>query len=151
MRIDLNSFNFMKKLFFTLIFSKSIIFYGQIKQDSVNHQKQEESMLIETVVDEMPSFPGGEIALKKFIIKNLIVPPIVKEKKLLGYSFLKIIVNSDGAIGVIKILKPMQMCPECDDEAIKLIRTMPKWTPAKKGGKTVAAYWNLKIDFPKKR
>jgi protein TonB len=141
----------MKKLIFTLIFSKTIIFYGQVSQDSVNSQKQEETMSIETMVDEMPSFPGGEIALKKFIIKNLIVPPVVKEKKLIGGSFLKIVVNKDGTIGVIKVVKPMEMCPECDDESIKLIRTMPKWTPAKKGGKTVAAYWNLKIDFPQKK
>lgn len=106
---------------------------------------------IETMVSEPPVFPGGVQALQTYIRENLVIPETVTRMKLNGSTSLRLIINRDGSIGSITVLKSMEDCPECDDEAIKLMRGLPVWTPATKEGETVTAPWNITIHFPHKK
>ncbi len=103
--------------------------------------------VIETVVDEFAEFPGGRKALVKFLQENIQYPDIARELGLSGKSVLKFVVNTDGTIKTVSIVRGMKDCKECDNEAVRVVRKMPRWTPAKKSGKTVASYFILPVEF----
>lgn len=103
--------------------------------------------VIETVVDEMAEFPGGRKALVKFLTENMQYPDIARELGLSGKSVLKFVVGSDGDIKSVTVVRGMKDCKECDTEAVRVVRKMPRWTPAKKGGKVVSSYFILPVEF----
>lgn len=75
------------------------------------------------------------------------MPAIAKELKLRGKTILRFVVNRDGSIQDVKVLRTMIDCPECDREAVNVIKNMPCWIPAKKQGKIVRSYVVLPIAF----
>lgn len=103
--------------------------------------------VIETVVDEMAEFPGGRRALVKFLVENIQYPDIARELGLSGKAVLKFVVNTDGTIKTVSVVRGMKDCKECDNEAVRVVRKMPRWAPAKKGGKTVPSYFILPVEF----
>ncbi|MGE0568992.1 MAG: energy transducer TonB [Bacteroidia bacterium] len=100
-----------------------------------------------TIVEEQAEFPGGIAELGKYIQKTLQYPPMAREAGLSGRCFLKFVVNETGTISNVEILKGVPGCPDCDKEAIRVVKSMPKWKPAKMTGKSVKCYFNLPINF----
>lgn len=100
-----------------------------------------------TVVEEMPQFPGGESEKIKFIQKNLVFPQSAIKNNTYGKCFLKFIVNKDGHISDISILKGVANCSECDEEAKRVVSIMPNWIPGKQNGIAVATYYNIPFNF----
>lgn len=113
---------------------------------SINAQvgNQEENYIF-LVVEEEATFPGGMDAMNKFIIDNLKYPRLAQEKGIHGRVFVTFIVERDGSLTNIKILRDIG--DGCGDEVIRLIKTMPKWNPAKQRGKTVRQQFNLPVMF----
>ena len=99
------------------------------------------------IIETAAEFPGGVAALMQFITKNVIIPSAVKQKQVSGKVFLKFVVVEDGTVHDINILKGVPNCPECDEEATRLVAIMPKWKPASMDGKNVKCYFNLPISF----
>lgn len=120
-----------------------------IKNEEVKIQVQskdpEEDVF--TVVEEMPKFPGGEMQMMKYIQKNIIYPQKAKEAGLSGKCFTAFIVNKEGNISKVIIIKKVPGCEECDEEAIRLIKSMPTWDAGKQNGKPVSVFYNLPINF----
>lgn len=108
---------------------------------------QKTEPVIETVVDEMAEYPGGRKALVKYLMENIQYPDIARELGLSGKSVLKFVVGSDGNIKSVTVVRGMKDCKECDNEAVRVVRKMPNWTPAKKGGKVVSSYFILPVEF----
>lgn len=100
-----------------------------------------------TVVEEMPEFPGGVAEMAKFIQKNLQYPTMAREAGLSGKCFLKFVVNGSGTISDVTVLKGVPGCPECDKEAIRVVKAMPSWKGGKQNGRPVNVYYNLPINF----
>lgn len=98
-------------------------------------------------VEEMTEFPGGISAMLKYMRSNLTYPAELREKGLSGRVFTKFVVNETGEISNIEITKGIDGCESCNAEAIRLIKKMPFWKPAKMGGKVVKSYYNLPISF----
>jgi TonB family protein len=92
-------------------------------------------------------YPGGDITLNKFISLNMKYPEKVLNKKESGYCNTVFTVNPDGKISDIKIIKRVSGCPECDLEAIRLLKLMKEWQPAERNGQKVSAQVNLQIKF----
>lgn len=107
----------------------------------------EQKEIIYTIVQELPEYVGGASEMTKYINKNFQYPPIAKEKGITGKCFLKFVVSSDGSIKDIQVLKGVSQCPECDQEAIRIIKGMPNWKPGKVGGKAVSSYYNYPFKF----
>lgn len=105
------------------------------------------SEMIFDIVDEVAEFPGGNVALKTWITKNLKYPPAAKEKSIQGKCFVKFIVEKDGSITQVVILKGVTDCLDCDKEAVRVIKMMPKWKPGKINGAAVRSSFNLPIAF----
>lgn len=100
-----------------------------------------------TIVEENAEFPGGLSEMAKFIQKNLQYPAMAREAGISGKCFLKFVVNENGDISNVEILKGVSGCPECDKEAIRVVKSMPKWKAAKMTGRSVKCYFNLPISF----
>lgn len=99
-----------------------------------------------TVVEYMPEFPGGPEGMKKFIQGNLIYPKEAEQKKWAGKTYLKFIINELGVVTDPVVLKSSGY-PILDDEALRVIRLMPKWKPGTQNGKNVSVYFNLPLNF----
>jgi protein TonB len=100
-----------------------------------------------TIVEEQAEFPGGIAAMSDFIRKNLQYPTMAREAGISGKCFLKFVVNETGSISNVEILKGVPGCQDCDKEAIRVVKAMPAWKPAKMTGKSVKCYFNLPISF----
>jgi len=93
----------------------------------------------------MPSFPGGDVALMKWLQDNLIYPAIAIEQNIQGRVTLRFVVTADGSIDDVQVLKGLD--PSCDKEALRVMKKMPKWNPGKQNGKAVSVYYSLPVVF----
>lgn len=96
-------------------------------------------------VEEMPEFPGGDDAFRKYVQKNLMYPPIAIENGIKGMVIVNFIVSPDGKISNIKVLRGLDR--SCDTEAIRVISKMPPWKPGRQNGKPVFVQFSLPIRF----
>ena len=109
------------------------------------------------IVEEMPRFPGDDKALMEYIQKNLIMPEKYKgstdeNPKLAEYrTFVRFVVNEDGSISDIQLLRKSAKFKDLDEEAIRVVKSMPNWEPGKIGGKPVKVYFNLPIIYKFKK
>jgi protein TonB len=94
-------------------------------------------------VEDMPEFPGGIEEMSKFIFKNFKWPLEGAEMGITGNIFCGFIVEKDGSINIVEVLRPLERC--FDAEAIRVIKKMPKWTAGKKEGKHVRVYYIVPI------
>ncbi len=108
---------------------------------------EEKAPEIFTVVEEMPEFPGGPMEMMKYIQKNIQYPQMAKEAGLSGKCFLKFVVNGNGNITDVQVLKGVPGCQECDKEAIRVVKSMPNWKAGKQNGRSVSVFFNLPINF----
>ena len=97
------------------------------------------------VVEEDPEFPGGLDALSKFIADNIKYPQLAKENNITGRVFVSFVVEKDGRVGQVKILRDIG--GGCGNEAVRVVKMMPKWKPGKQRGKAVRTQFNLPVNF----
>ena len=101
-----------------------------------------------TVVEEMPEPPGGIQAFYQYVAKSIQYPAMAREAGLQGKVFLKFVIEVDGSIGDIQILKGVPGCSDCDQEAIRVIKKYPnKWKPGRNNGRAARVYYNLPVVF----
>ena len=98
-----------------------------------------------TVVEKMPTYPGGYQALYKYIGKKIRYPSQARKMGVEGKVFINFTVDKDGSITSIKVLRGIGS--GCDEEAIRVITKMPKWKPGKQRGKSVKVSMTLPITF----
>lgn len=98
-----------------------------------------------TIVEEMPSFPGGDEALFQFLGKNIDYPQMAVDAGITGKVYVTFIVNKKGEIEDIKLLKGIG--GGCDEEALRVIKSMPLWKPGLQRGKAVNVIFNIPIQF----
>lgn len=96
-------------------------------------------------VEEMPMFPGGENEMLKFIGKNIKYPSSARENNISGIVNISFIVDQKGEIKNIELLRGIG--GGCEEEAIRVIKTMPIWKPGKQNGQTVNVQFQLPISF----
>lgn len=95
--------------------------------------------------DKEAVFPGGVVAMKKFLAENVVYPEIAMELGDQGRVFVEFVVNRDGSIEQVKILRGVS--PEIDREAKRVVRSMPKWEPAESNGEHIRARCRIPINF----
>jgi TonB family protein len=100
-----------------------------------------------TIAEEMPSFPGGEEAMMKFLQSNLKYSEAEKIANVSGKCYLTFIIEKNGSISNTRILKGVTNGPGCDKEAMRVVALMPNWTPGKQNGQAVRVQFNLPIKF----
>lgn len=104
--------------------------------------KEEE---IFTVVEQQPEFTGGMAALGQYLQKNLHYPAAAQRANISGRVFVSFVVNTDGSIQDVQVLKGLGF--GTDEEAVRVVKSMPKWRPGKQSGRPVRVKYNLPINF----
>ncbi|MBN2863019.1 MAG: energy transducer TonB [Bacteroidales bacterium] len=97
------------------------------------------------VVEEPPSFPGGDAALLDFITRNTIYPSEAINNNIQGRVILKFVVDRDGSIGKIEILRSVD--PLLDQEAVRVVSMIPRFSPGKQGGVPVPVWYSVPVLF----
>lgn len=106
---------------------------------------EEEDNVVFQVVETMPSFPGGDADLFKFLSTNVKYPVIAQENGIQGRVICQFVVNKDGTIVDVEVVRSVD--PSLDKEAIRVIKSMPKWSPGKQRGKPVRVKYTLPVNF----
>lgn len=94
---------------------------------------------------EKPKYPGGDPELKKYLSLNLHYPTLALEQKIEGEVLISFTINMEGAIVDIKIIKGIGY--GCDEEAIRVVKGMPKWQPARIKGRNIEVAYRLPVVF----
>ncbi len=115
----------------------------EIVDDNESNSDNEET--IYSAVEEPAVFPGGIEGLKNWLSKNIIYPEDALENEIKGRVIVRFVINQDGSVSDPKIEKGVHK--SLDDEAIRLVKSMPKWTPGRNNGKAVRSYFNLPINY----
>jgi len=98
-----------------------------------------------TVVESMPEFPGGPAKMMEYIAKNIKYPAMARESGIQGRVFVNFVVEPDGSVSNVKVLRGIG--GGCDEEAVRVVEAMPKWTPGRQRGKAVRVSFNLPVRF----
>lgn len=101
---------------------------------------------IRTFVEQMPEFPGGEEALRKYLNNNTRYPQIAQDNGIQGIVVVKFVVGKDGVISMVET-QGAKKGAGLEEEALRVVRKMPKWKPGRQNGEYVPVYFNLPINF----
>jgi protein TonB len=115
------------------------------KKDSIQSKERDEHILCYLVLEKVPAYPGGDDKLVEYLSKNIIYPKEAVAKKIQGRVICKFMVNEDGSITNIEVIRSVD--PLLDAEAIRVIKTLPKFVPGTQHKKPVGVYFNLPITF----
>ena len=118
--------------------------FGQEEQTKSKKSEQIQEKVYDKV-DQMPEFPGGETELVNFIAKSVQYPAESKKKGIQGKVIVNFIIGKDGSVLSARITRAVD--PLIDAEALRVINSMPKWTPGMEKGKDVAVQYTLPINF----
>jgi TonB family protein len=114
---------------------------ADVKVDII--QVEEEPVL--DVVEQMPAYPGGDAAMNQFIGQNMHYPATAQENGIQGTVYLRFQINKDGSVGKVEVLRSLD--PACDREAIRIVKSMPRFIPGKQNGGNVAVWYTIPIMF----
>jgi TonB family protein len=112
----------------------------------VKNSSNVDTTKIYTVIEQMPQFPGGESAMLEFISKNKIHQPITQcYNGIQGRVTCRFVVERDGSVSNIEVIRSLD--PDCDKEAVRILKLLPKFIPGKQNGKTARVYYTLPVIF----
>jgi protein TonB len=108
-------------------------------------EEEEEEAQVFYIVEDMPEFPGGELALRKYIANAIKYPVIAQENGIQGKVYVTFVVDKDGGISDARIARGVD--PSLDKEALRVVNSLPKWKPGKQRGKPVRVSYTVPINF----
>ena len=124
----------------------------EIEIEDTESDEDEEIEIIEEdddeffmVVENMPIFPGGDLGLMKYIQKNVKYPAIAKEYNITGKVYVSFIVDKLGSVTNVKIVRGVDK--NLDAEAVRVVKSLPKYKPGKQRGKSVRVMFTIPINF----
>ncbi len=136
-------------LFFALGLMASVVVNAQVIDDhldvAVISGEDDWAEILVQVVEQQPEFPGGMAELMKYLQKNTRYPQICKEQGVQGRVIVQFVVNTDSTITDVNVIKSVN--PHLDEEAVRVVKAMPKWNPGKQRGEPVRVRFTLPVTF----
>ena len=118
----------------------------EVVEDFVFEEAPEEEVdEVFTIVEDQPAFPGGTSAFYKFVGDNMTYPSQARRMGIEGRVFIQFVVDKDGSVTEVKAVKGIGA--GCDEEAERVLKSSPKWTPGKQRGRSVKVRMVLPIIF----
>jgi len=117
------------------------------EDEEVNYEDTEEEVedQIFVYVKNMPEFPGGQLALRRYIADHVVYPAVARENGIQGTVYLRFEVTKTGSVGKVELQKGVD--PLLDEEAIRVIKGLPKFTPGEQNGKKVNVWYSIPVTF----
>lgn len=117
-----------------------------IKEEVIAEPKVEDEQPMNiAMVEQKPEFPGGEAAMYKYLGENIVYPSAASEEGIQGRVVVEFVVGKDGSITNVKVVRPRH--PALDKEAVRVIKSMPKWIPGRNNGQPVKVTYTLPVTF----
>ena len=113
--------------------------------DTIHKEVIEDGELFGCIVETVPSFRGGQQKLFEFIGNNVVYPQEAIDAGVEGRVFVEFYIEKDGTVTDGKVLKGIGY--GCDEEALRVVESMPKWQPGMQRGKAVRVRYTLPINF----
>lgn len=132
----------MKKLAFLLLLFINLALYSQ---DEKSLKKDSNDVVFACPIEIMAQYPEGNAALMKFISDNLIWPEILNGSCIEGRVIVKFVVTETGELTDIKVVRSLEK--HLDEEAVRVIKLMPKWIPAEINGRKISSYYTVPVLF----
>ncbi len=98
-----------------------------------------------SVVQQMPMFPGGESELSRFINQNIKYPVRAQQNSIQGRVIVRFVVSKTGQVDRVEVIR--SLFPDCDKEAVRVIKLLPKFIPGKQNGENVAVWYIMPVTF----
>ena len=114
-------------------------------EDEIIEIEEEDDEEFFMVVENMPEFPGGDLGLMKYIQKNVRYPAIAKEYNITGKVYISFIVDKQGSVTNVKVVRGVDK--NLDEEAVRVVKSLPKYKPGKQRGKPVRVMFTIPINF----
>jgi protein TonB len=111
----------------------------------IDDEEEEKDEQVFVVVEDMPEFPGGELALRKWIANHIDYPVIAAENGIQGKVYVTFVVDKDGSVSNARIARGVD--PSLDQEALRVVNSLPKWKPGMQRGKPVRVSYTVPINF----
>jgi protein TonB len=108
-------------------------------------EEEEDEAEVFFIVEDMPVFPGGDLALRKYIANAVKYPVIAQENGIQGKVFITFVVDKDGSVSNARIARGVD--PSIDKEALRVVNSLPRWKPGKQRGKPVRVSYTVPINF----
>ena len=118
---------------------------NNLRTDSIALNKNGQEEKIYQVIEQMPVYPGGELELLNFICRNIKYPVNALKNRVQGRVILRFVVSKTGQVDRVEVLRSLDS--DCDKEAVRVIKLLPKFTPGKQNGENVAVWYTLPIAF----
>lgn len=131
----------MKKLILMSLMAVCCLVTASAQKTVVSQKNQK----VYDVAEQMPEYPGGMPAMFEFLQKNMKYPKDAKKQKVEGRVMVMFVVETDGSISDVKVAK--KTFPSLDAEAVRVVQSMPKWTPGRDKGKVVRVQYTLPVSF----
>ena len=124
---------------------QSPVAVGRNAEAQVANESNPQSETIYKSVEQMPMFPGGEVELIKYLSQNIQYPPEAAKNNVQGRVILQFVVDKTGQVGEVKVVRSVS--EELDAEAVRVVKTLPKFEPGRQDGKPVAVWYTLPVSF----
>ncbi|MBP5797175.1 MAG: energy transducer TonB [Bacteroidales bacterium] len=121
---------------------------NEVIEEYVAPEVEEEEVVeaeVFTIVEEMPEYPGGLNKLTDYLSKNIKYPQMARESGIQGRVFVNFVVEPDGSVSNVNVMRSLG--GGCDEEAVRVVKAMPKWKPGRQRGKAVRVSYILPIVF----
>ena len=112
------------------------------KEEKPKEEKKEE---VFRSVEQMPQFPGGEAALMKYLQSHINYPPMAAENNVQGKVIVQFVVDKTGKVGEVKVVRSVDK--DLDREAVRVCKSLPKFTPGRQNGQPVSVWYTLPVTF----
>lgn len=116
-----------------------------VEKPKVEEKPKPEAIMDMAMVEQKPSFPGGDAALYKWLGSNIVYPAAASEEGVQGKVIVAFVVEKDGSITNVQVVRKKH--PALDAEAVRAVKKMPKWTPGRNNGQPVRVKYNLPVSF----
>jgi TonB family protein len=116
-----------------------------LKEIATNESEKVQEQEILSIADQMPEFPGGTTALFEYLSQNIVYPETAREENASGKVFVKFVIDVNGKVTQAEVIRGVH--PDLDNEALRVVNTMPNWQPGMHEGKLVNVVFNLPINF----
>ena len=120
-----------------------------LKDEVVVEKKEEKPKEVKEEVfrsvEQMPQFPGGEAALMKYLQSHINYPPMAAENNVQGRVVVQFVVDKTGKVGEVKVVRSVDK--DLDKEAVRVCKSLPKFTPGRQNGQAVSVWYTLPVTF----
>ena len=107
--------------------------------------KDESMIVVDSVPDVMPEFPGGTQNLLEYLSRELRFPRAAEKRGVTGEVVVQFVIDAAGNVGDVKVVKPLD--PDCDAEVVRVVQTLPMWTPGTRDGRAVPVRFAFAVEF----